>query len=233
MMKKWIALTLSAMLALSVLTACGGGKDEPNQPETDSVTDENGTSGAVDVVPDDNLDEKDEEGTPEEPETPTEQMPTDEGSDGEAAPSPDEIPAEPELDAVIEAIYAVKDTGLSSMMTTALDLSDADSVAYFTGLTDVSKIAGISVSEPMIGSQAYSLILARVNDPADAESVAREIMENIDPAKWICVSADDMAAAVSGDLVLFVMIDSNFEDKNASDFTDAFLSLYGGSAVSK
>ena len=32
--KKWIALTLSAALTLSTLTACGGEKDQPEETQT-------------------------------------------------------------------------------------------------------------------------------------------------------------------------------------------------------
>lgn len=245
MMKKWIALALTAMLALSVLTACGVSEDgkEPAGPDTATETGED--ENTIEIVPGGG-----NEARPETPGTPDEQP--GEPSDGElpgapapeekpaepapeepSEPSPDETPAEPELSEIIEALYAVKPSGIGSLVTLELDLTDADAVAYNTGLTDVSKLAEVCISEPMIGSQAYSLVLARVNDPADAESVARDILANIDPAKWICVCADDMAAAVSGDLVLFVMIDENFDEMNASDFTDAFLSLYGGSAVAK
>jgi hypothetical protein len=56
-------------------------------------------------------------------------------------------------------------------------------------------------------------------------------MDNIDTAKWICVSADDTAAAYSGDLVLFVMVDEYNEELSARPFVDAFLSIYGGTAV--
>lgn len=135
------------------------------------------------------------------------------------------------LDEIITNIYSVKDSGLM-VQTTPIDLTDADALKSYTGLTDASKLKEASASEPMIGSQAYSIVLVRVNDKADAASVAKDIMANINTAKWICVCANDTSAAVSGDLVMFVMLDNALELK-ASDFTDAFISLYGGETVTK
>ena len=99
--------------------------------------------------------------------------------------------------------------------------------SYYTGLSDASALSGAVVSESMMGSQAYSLVLARVNDPAKAEETARAILDGVNPAKWICVQADDLDAAVSGDLVLFVMIGSQF-DLPAADLIGAFKTLCGG-----
>ena len=112
-------------------------------------------------------------------------------------------------------------------MTVEIDLSDADAVSYYTGLSDASALSGAVVSESMMGSQAYSLVLARVSDPAKAEETARAILDGVNPAKWICVQADDLDAAVSGDLVLFVMIGSQF-DLPAADLIGAFKTLCGG-----
>ena len=38
-----------------------------------------------------------------------------------------------------------------------VDLNDMDSLNYYTGLSDASKIKDVAVSEAMTGSQAYSL----------------------------------------------------------------------------
>jgi hypothetical protein len=220
MNKKLLALLLALVLALGALTACG---------QTDTADDASDATVDTDVVTDDETTEpSDEDETP---------VDTDEPSEEETPEAPiedAEAPTEADsssLEAVIDAIYAVEDPILGSLATIPVDLDDADSLAYYTGLTDNSKLVEVAVSEPMIGSQAYSLVVARVADEADAESVARDIMDNIDTAKWICVSADDTAAAYSGDLALFVMVDEYNEELSARPFVDAFLSIYGGTAV--
>jgi hypothetical protein len=45
----------------------------------------------------------------------------------------------------------------------------------------------------------------RTNDSADAEAIRDEIMENVDPSKWICVTAEKESAVILGKDVFFVM----------------------------
>ena len=108
-----------------------------------------------------------------------------------------------------------------------VDLTDADSVKYFTGLDSAAKITDVAVYESMMGSQAFSLILARVADANDAEAVAREMTDNIDTRKWICVGADEKIVAGYGDTVMLIMLDSQLGLK-AQSYVDAFQQVCGG-----
>lgn len=108
-----------------------------------------------------------------------------------------------------------------------VDLSDVDAVKYFTGLSSADKITDVSVYESMTGSQAFSLILARVADAKDAETVAQEMNDNIDTRKWICVGADQKVAAGYSDTVMLIMLDSQLGLKTQS-FVDAFQQVCGG-----
>ena len=111
-----------------------------------------------------------------------------------------------------------------------VDLTDADSVKYMTGLDSAEKVKEAAAHESMMGSQAYSLVLVRLNDAADAEAVATEMKNGIDQRKWICVEADDLRVVASGDLVMLIMIDSEYASTvTAADYVDAFTALAGGS----
>ena len=79
----------------------------------------------------------------------------------------------------------------------------------------------------MTGSQAFSLVLVRVAENADAKTVAQKMKDNIDPNKWICVRADQVKAAGYGDTVMFIMLDSNL-GKTAQSYVDAFQNVCGG-----
>ena len=114
-----------------------------------------------------------------------------------------------------------------ALMTMPVDLADAEMVAWQTGVSDPALLKEAVISESMMGSQAYSMVMVRVNDAAKAEEVAQMMLDNIDPRKWICVAADDIDAAIYGDLVLFVMIDSSFGIP-AADFIGAFKTIAGG-----
>ena len=130
------------------------------------------------------------------------------------------------VEALIEKIYETKMPEFA-LMTMPVDLADAEMTAWLTGVSDPALLKEAAVSESMMGSQAYSLVMVRVNDAAKSEEVAQMMLDNIDPVKWICVQADDIDAAIYGDLVLFVMIDSSF-GLPAADFIGAFKTIAGG-----
>lgn len=129
-----------------------------------------------------------------------------------AAPAPDE-----ELSGMVDTLYAAHPVELMMLTTSAVDLSDTDWCKYHTGLDAdlAAKVDAAIVSESMTGSQAYSLVLARVKDPADAQAVADAMLENIQMNKWVCVMADKARVAVFGDKVLFVMSNTELTDADA------------------
>lgn len=129
-------------------------------------------------------------------------------------------------EALVNKIYESKMPEFA-LMTMPVDLADAEMVAWQTGVSDPALLKEAVISESMMGSQAYSMVMVRVNDAAKAEEVAQMMLDNIDPVKWICVQADDIDAAIYGDLVLFVMIDSSF-GMPAADFIGAFKTIAGG-----
>ena len=129
-------------------------------------------------------------------------------------------------EALVNKIYETKVPEFA-LMTMPVDLADAEMVAWQTGINDPALLKEAVISESMMGSQAYSMVMVRVNDAAKAEEVAQMMLDNIDPRKWICVAADDIDAAIYSDLVLFVMIDSSFGIP-AADFIGAFKTIAGG-----
>ena len=143
----------------------------------------------------------------------------------DAAPKGADLSGE-SAEALVNKIYESKMPEFA-LMTMPVDLADAEMVAWQTGVSDPALLKEAVISESMMGSQAYSMVMVRVNDAAKAEEVAQMMLDNIDPRKWICVAADDIDAAIYGDLVLFVMIDSSFGIP-AADFIGAFKTIAGG-----
>ena len=133
---------------------------------------------------------------------------------------------------IIAKIYENHQALQLGVMSTDIDLSDPDSVAYNTGLESGDKLSALCVSEPMISSQAYSLVVARVKDAADAPQVAKEIYEKANTAKWICVEADTKTAAYCGDVVMFFMVSSQFAQSATTDtILEAFKTVCGGNVT--
>lgn len=91
------------------------------------------------------------------------------------------------------------------VMTTELDMNDADMLEYHTGLTNMNGIAGVYLSESMMTSTAYSAVYIRTTDEADAELIRQQLMDSINPSKWICVTAEKECAVILGNDIFFVM----------------------------
>ena len=137
--------------------------------------------------------------------------------DPEFSVDPEE-PAQAEPDAelsdMVDAIYKVEPVELMGMETTAIDLTDETWYGYLAGLTanNVGKVDAAVISEPMTGSQAYSLVLLRLKDKADAREIADSMEENISMRKWVCVEADKARVVSFDDKLLYVMADSELVD---------------------
>ena len=132
------------------------------------------------------------------------------------------------LSSMIKEIYKVKNPGLM-VADIPVDLSNSDSVKYYTGLSDASKIKEAVASEAMIGSQAYSLVLVQLNDEKDAETVADEMLKGIDTRKWICVEADDLRVVGHDDVIMLFMVSSALkENVTSKQMVDAFKEVCDG-----
>lgn len=190
-MKK--ALICLSLLAAMALTACGGAKDSIEATPT--------------PLPDDVMNQ---------PATPDGDGEVDSGM--EMTPETGaELTADAELSGMVDKIYEAYPVELMMMTTSAVDLSDESWLTYNTGLTAEQGAlvdAGV-LSESMTGSQAYSLVLLRVKDEADAQTIADAVLDNVQMNKWVCTMADKARVATFGDKVLFVMSNSELADADA------------------
>ena len=134
---------------------------------------------------------------------------------------------------IIEKIYEIKKPEFMAF-SNVLDLADSDSVSWNTGLTDTEHVKEITVSEAMIGSIPYSLIVVKTDDASNAGTVAQSMKDNIDTRKWVCVEADDLKVATYGDCVVLIMVGSNYSDTiTAAEVIDAFRQVCGGTLSSE
>lgn len=134
------------------------------------------------------------------------------------------ITSSQDLTNLVEKIYAVQEEGiLPGVQTQEIDVTDKDMVKYITGYDNNQDFEYVVVSEPMMSSQAYSFVLAKVKSGVDANAVAKNMLDNIDIRKWICVSAEKVYATNSGDVVCLVM--SN--EKTAKSVYEEFKNVAG------
>ena len=129
-----------------------------------------------------------------------------------------------DLVSLINQIYEGVTIEMPRLQTQALDVTDANMVKTFTGLDSTENIENLVVSEPLMSSQAYSLVLVKVKDGANINDMAKAMNENIDVRKWICVSAEKVYTATSGNVICLVMTNAD----TAKVVYDSFKAIAGG-----
>ena len=237
-MKKLFALTLALALMLS-MTACGGNANkQPSSSEDSTYEDVLGEDSSIeDQQPSTDEEEGNGETTPptddeQEPKPdskPDDNKPSNGGSgNNTGSGSQDETKTySGTLPELINAIYANHSVDLNLSDPTAVDLSNSDQISYYLGLTDASKLKEAYYSEALIGSQAYSLVV-RANSAKDAASVAQSMFDGINQNKWICVTANAVAAGAYGDTAMLVMANTDLGETLTTDLRAAYASAVGG-----
>ena len=128
-----------------------------------------------------------------------------------------------DLTALVDQIYEGVSTEMPMLMTMPVDTTDADAVNAFTGLESAENIEYAVASEPMMTSQAYSMVLVKVKAGADVKSIAKTMNEKVNERKWICVTAEKIYTAVSGDVICLVMSNAD----TAKTVLDSFKTIAG------
>ena len=249
-MKKLTTILMALLLTASVATGCA--KDEPVidndvQVEADAPSDE---VTEEETPVEDEAEEAPEAGDEVIEEEVTEPGPEEEPAEGKVEETPDaEAPVEggvekPELEEVPEEDEAVvSDTSTAAGIIEAInaikapefmhgiipvDIADPDALKMFTGLDSAEGIKEVAVCESMMGSQAFSLVVVKV-DGADTKATAEAMKAGIDQRKWICVEADDIKVSGKDDTVMLIMIDSEYRDSiSVEDVNNAFKTVCGG-----
>lgn len=119
---------------------------------------------------------------------------------------------------MFNSIYTKLKNELPSLETQKIDVSDSTQVKEYTGLKSNENVEAIVVSEPLMSSQAYSAVAVKVKAGANIESMKQEMLDNVDMAKWICVSASNLYITNSGNTIFMVMSDDDW----AKPVYDAF-----------
>lgn len=92
-----------------------------------------------------------------------------------------------------------------------------ENVENYLGTNDIEFESALA-SESMVGSIAHSVILIRAKENQDIEALKAKIEANINPNKWICVTAENVIVKNKGNLILVIMsnelaspIEQNFD----------------------
>lgn len=129
-----------------------------------------------------------------------------------------------DMEEIINKIYEKSKNEMYALETREIDLDDEMSLQAYTGLKSKEKIETVVVSESMRTATAYSLVLVKVKPEADVEAIKKEMVDNVDMRRWICVSADYVYANNTDNLIFMVLA----SEENAKPQYDAFKDISGG-----
>lgn len=207
-MKKLIALLLALTIAMGV-TACAS-----NQP-ADSDTQNPGVETPADTQKPDNT--GDDAADPDVPATmPDDNLDDSFGQDGESAGS--DMPEE-ERTKLMDMMDKLVD-GVTDGMSVSTEVIPADMEEYYA-IPDVDGVYAV-VNAPMMSSIAYEVVLVEVPEGTDAEAVADQMRENLNPRKWVCVEAEETWVKTSGQYVVSVMTFKDMADQISANYDQLF-----------
>ena len=122
---------------------------------------------------------------------------------------------------VVKMMEKIKDSDKLPMIETReIDIADKEQVESYTGIKSISLISDVVVNEPLMGSQAYSVVAIRVKDVSNVEKIKKEVYNNINMRKWICVGAEKLVVTNIDNLVFVVMTDEDWFDVSYNLFKD-------------
>lgn len=108
--------------------------------------------------------------------------------------------------ALAELLQILEKTGIKEL--DAFSISDVlkdDAFAYVMGLSSAEGIAVGTNCSAMMMTTPYSMVIATLEDGADAEAVRDDFINNLDWQKWVCVVPTDALVAQKDNMVLCLM----------------------------
>lgn len=119
------------------------------------------------------------------------------------------VHVEGNVEKLISKVYEGIDSDNLPMMLGNIELTEENETSYI-GEADIEYKEAIA-SESSVGSIAHSVVLIRMNEDVteeEIESAKKELKENVNPRKWLCVGVEEVRVESNGDLILVVLNDS-------------------------
>lgn len=129
-----------------------------------------------------------------------------------------EVQTTEQMKEVFEKINENCEGKLPGLDVQELDISDEEMFTYQTGLKSNKNIEAAVISQPFINAQAYLAMMVKVSKDANIEEVKKEMLDNIDMNKWICVSAEKAWATNYGNIIFLVMSDEEWGKTTYDEF---------------
>lgn len=102
-----------------------------------------------------------------------------------------------------------------------VDITDEFAFSSTTGLKSNNNVEAVVASEPFISAQAYSAVMVKVSENANIEEMKKEMLDNIDMRKWICVSAEKLWITNYDNVIFLVMSSEEWGQPVYEEFKNA------------
>lgn len=133
-------------------------------------------------------------------------------------PTVEEITIDEDLNAITQsALTGLGDTVyLDALATRPLNMEDTYDMDYCLGTSTLTGLESGAVTEPMMSSNAFSLIVLKFDSNENATAAKESLLKTAPIEKWICVIPDDTRTVVVKDTyVVFLM--GSMDQINAFD----------------
>ncbi len=129
---------------------------------------------------------------------------------------------EGKLEDIMAKLYVDVPEDRTPMGLTNIELNE-ENIESFIGTDDIEYTEAIA-SESMVGSIAHSVVLIRLKDASEVALAKEEILENVNPRKWVCVGIekDEVVIENKGDLLMVLIVQ---DEDNRKAIADAFNNL--------
>ncbi|HAE41757.1 MAG TPA: hypothetical protein DCG34_02420 [Clostridiales bacterium] len=124
------------------------------------------------------------------------------------------------LEEIIDEMYAKSEMEWPKLVKTAVN---EENMAYMLGVTNFEFEEALA-SEPMMSAQAHSVVLVKVDNTDNLETIKKDIKENVDGRKWICVGVEDDNIIVDSAHNYIVLI---MDNEGSEALQDAFHQIMG------
>ena len=125
---------------------------------------------------------------------------------------------EGKLEDLMHQVYEGIDKKELPMMLGNVEITD-ENIENFLGSKDIDFKEALA-SESGVGSIAHSVVLIRANEDQDIEELKEAVEESANPAKWICVTAEEVEVENNGDLVILIMTEEEKADIISENFAN-------------
>lgn len=97
----------------------------------------------------------------------------------------------------------------NSLQTLMLDYTDKDAMMFNLGVESLDGVDGIAITESMMSSTAFSLVVLRFTDADSAAASVDVLKDNAQTRKWVCVEPETVKVKVHSETYVIFLMGTN------------------------